>query len=132
SFSIRQPRTRACAASSCIGAADVSIGAFCHAGAAPPIHSRRSWVRGIRMRPVHTIRFPAVLLAALLGAAGCMHATSSAPVRARESAPAAAMPAANDGLNAVLWVQASAEYRAVAETIYRAATGRLEAALQDP
>ena len=38
------------------------------------------------------------------------------------------VPAA-DNLNAVLWVQTTAEYRAVCETVYRAAAGRLDAAL---
>lgn len=39
---------------------------------------------------------------------------------------------ADDNLNAVLWVQRSAEYRAAAETVYRAATDKLDAALKDP
>ncbi|MGH8819142.1 MAG: 5'-nucleotidase, lipoprotein e(P4) family, partial [Achromobacter pestifer] len=37
-----------------------------------------------------------------------------------------------DNLNAVLWVQASAEYRAAAETVYRAAADRLAVALEEP
>src|SRR3546814_10594895 len=35
----------------------------------------------------------------------------------------------SDLLNAVLWVQTSAEYRAAAETVYRAATDQLDATL---
>lgn len=68
----------------------------------------------------------AVLLAALT-LAGC----ASAPPRAATSAPAATV-AADDNLNAVLWVQRSAEYRANAVSIYRAAAARLDQALADP
>ncbi|HET7126233.1 MAG TPA: 5'-nucleotidase, lipoprotein e(P4) family [Lysobacter sp.] len=39
--------------------------------------------------------------------------------------------AASDNLNAVLWMQDSAEYGAVCETVYRAATAQLDAALAD-
>src|SRR5690606_18154418 len=67
----------------------------------------------------------AVLLAALT-LAGC----ASAPPRAATSAPAATV-AADDNLNAVLWVQRSAEYRANAVSIYRAAAARLDQALAD-
>lgn len=45
-----------------------------------------------------------------------------------EAATRAAQP--DDNLNAVLWVQASAEYRAVTETIYRAAADELDVALK--
>lgn len=38
---------------------------------------------------------------------------------------------AHDNLNAVLWVQASAEYRAVSQTIYRAAADKLDLALKE-
>lgn len=49
------------------------------------------------------------------------------------SAPsAAAALGADDNLNAVLWVQRSAEYRATTETVYRAAIDKLDAALKDP
>lgn len=81
--------------------------------------------------------FTAPLLASLL-ATVALGACSSTPV-ARESPPAtpptvvaAATTHADDNLNAVLWVQRSAEYRAAAETVYRAATARLDAALKDP
>ncbi|WP_407354680.1 5'-nucleotidase, lipoprotein e(P4) family [Luteimonas sp. R10] len=46
--------------------------------------------------------------------------------------PAASAPAADDNLNAVLWMQASAEYRATALSLYRAAGERLDDALADP
>ncbi|MFO7339224.1 MAG: 5'-nucleotidase, lipoprotein e(P4) family [Lysobacteraceae bacterium] len=49
----------------------------------------------------------------------------------RPAAPAAAVPA-DDNLNAVLWVQRSAEYRAVASQAYRAAIARLDEALAQP
>lgn len=39
---------------------------------------------------------------------------------------------ASDNLNAVLWVQASAEYDAAALSVYNAAAARLDAALADP
>lgn len=58
-----------------------------------------------------------------------------APVPAVQTAKAgAATPApssADDNLNAVLWVQASAEYKAVTETVYRAAADRLDLALKE-
>ena len=41
-------------------------------------------------------------------------------------------PAADDNLNAVLWMQASAEYRAAATQTWRAAIGQLDKALADP
>lgn len=43
----------------------------------------------------------------------------------------AAVPG-DDNLNAVLWMQRSAEYQAVAEQTYRAAADRLDAALKEP
>src|SRR3546814_15384242 len=50
----------------------------------------------------------------------------AAPVEAEAGASGSV---ADDNLNAVLWVQTSAEYRAAAETVYRAATDQLDAAL---
>ena len=74
------------------------------------------------------------LLATALSVAACQsmppHASQAgapaAPVQAEEDAAASV---ADDNLNAVLWVQASAEYRAAAETVYHAAAQRLDAAL---
>jgi 5'-nucleotidase (lipoprotein e(P4) family) len=64
------------------------------------------------------------LLAAVLALPGC--ATVPGPPT---TAPAAV--AADDNLNAVVWMQTSAEYAAVAEQTWRAAAERLEAALAD-
>ncbi len=44
---------------------------------------------------------------------------------------AAATGAADDNLNAVLWVQTSAEYQAASQTVYRAAADKLDAALKE-
>jgi 5'-nucleotidase (lipoprotein e(P4) family) len=56
--------------------------------------------------------------------------TDGSPV-ARAARPAASNATADDNLNAVLWVQTSAEYRAAAETVYRAAADKLEVALKE-
>lgn len=76
------------------------------------------------------------LLALGLGLAACRPTAPAAAPAAKAPAapPAATAPAAaaDDNLNAVLWVQASAEYRAVSETIYRAAADKLDAALREP
>lgn len=73
------------------------------------------------------------LLACALALAGCKPTSFTAPL-AGSAAPkaASAKPAGpNDNLNAVLWMQDSAEYGAVCETIYRAATAQLDAAIAD-
>jgi 5'-nucleotidase (lipoprotein e(P4) family) len=61
--------------------------------------------------------------------AGATPADSATP--AATAAPPAAT-AADDNLNAVLWVQRSAEYRANAISIFRAAADHLDAALAEP
>ena len=75
------------------------------------------------------------LLACAFALAACKPTSFTAPMGADGKpapAPATAKPVrANDNLNAVLWMQASAEYGAVCETIYRAATAQLDAALAD-
>lgn len=48
-----------------------------------------------------------------------------------DPAPATTEVLADDNLNAVLWVQRSAEYKAIAEQTYRAAADHLDAALKD-
>jgi 5'-nucleotidase (lipoprotein e(P4) family) len=53
-----------------------------------------------------------------------------APPAAPATPPAATAP--DDNLNAVLWVQRSAEYRANAISIFRAAADHLDAALAEP
>lgn len=80
------------------------------------------------MRPVS---LAALLAASLLAIGGCRH--SGPPLAAPASSPtAAAAPApADDNLNAVLWMQAAAEYEAAALTVYRAAADRLDAALKE-
>ncbi|MDH5830542.1 HAD family acid phosphatase [Luteimonas sp. M1R5S18] len=61
--------------------------------------------------------------------AGATPADAATP--AATAAPPAAT-AADDNLNAVLWVQRSAEYRANAISIFRAAADHLDAALAEP
>jgi len=73
------------------------------------------------------------LLTAALALAGCR----SLPDAGTDASPAPATPAAatvpaDDNLNAVLWLQRSMEYRALSETVFRAAAERLDAALADP
>ncbi len=73
--------------------------------------------------------------------AACKPASLTAPEGAQpaEAKPAAATKAsaatpasaADDNLNAVLWVQTSAEYRAACETVYRAAADKLDLALKE-
>ena len=76
------------------------------------------------------------LFAAVLGLGACRTMTpadAAAPPAAEVPPPAAtATVAANDNLNAVLWMQRAAEYRATCETVYHAAADRLDAALKDP
>jgi len=58
----------------------------------------------------------------------------AAAAAAAASAPAAtgdAAVAANDNLNAVLWIQRSQEYRAITEQTYRAAADHLDKALKE-
>ncbi|KRA17167.1 5'-nucleotidase, lipoprotein e(P4) family [Lysobacter sp. Root604] len=59
-------------------------------------------------------------------------AAAAAPANAAASAAPTtpAGPGADDNLNAVLWVQTSAEYRAATETVYRAAADKLDVALK--
>lgn len=75
-----------------------------------------------------------------LALAACKPASFTAPEGAQpaEAKPAAATKAAaaspsaaDDNLNAVLWVQTSAEYRAACETVYRAAADKLDIALKE-
>ncbi len=72
------------------------------------------------------------LFTAAVGLSACRTIPVAAPTDAPPPATATAVIAADDNLNAVLWVQRSAEYRATTETVYRAATGTLDAALKDP
>lgn len=74
------------------------------------------------------------LFTVALGLSACRTLPEGAPANAAsvDAPPVAATIAADDNLNAVLWVQRSVEYRATAETVYRAASDRLDAALKDP
>ena len=69
-----------------------------------------------------------LLAAAVFALAGC---ASTAP-RTAPVAVAAAGVAADDNLNAVLWVQTAQEYRALTTQTWRAAEAQLDAALADP
>ena len=85
----------------------------------------------MRLQPRSNLTRTATLLAAALALAGCRSLPADgAP--AAPGAPQAASVPADDNLNAVLWMQRSIEYRALSETVFRAATGRLDAALADP
>ena len=85
------------------------------------------------MRPVLALS----LLAVALSLAACKPTSFTAPAGQAPAAtakPQAAKPAgvaANDNLNAVLWVQRAAEYDAVAQTVYRGAADELDAALKE-
>lgn len=57
--------------------------------------------------------------------------TAEPPQPVRNEA-AAAEPAADDNLNAVVWQQTSVEYRLIATQTYRAAQDQLDRALRDP
>ncbi|WP_024891884.1 5'-nucleotidase, lipoprotein e(P4) family [Luteimonas huabeiensis] len=84
------------------------------------------------MRP---LLLPLTLL--VLGLAACRQAPDAAPADAAATptpATADAAPApgtADDNLNAVLWVQRSAEYRATTLSLFRAAADHLDAALAE-
>jgi 5'-nucleotidase (lipoprotein e(P4) family) len=79
-------------------------------------------------KPIKPMLFAAVLSSTLvLGACRTLPFDSLTEA----SPPAATAVAANENLNAVLWVQRSAEYRAATETVYRAAADKLDAALKD-
>lgn len=90
----------------------------------------------MRHRRASSLLVPAVAIATLLGAAACKRTepagTVPAPTPATPAASAPAASAADDNLNAVLWVQASAEYGAVTTSLYRAAADHLDAALAEP
>ncbi len=70
-----------------------------------------------------------LIACAVFALAACKTTPVATPAPPAPVAPAAAT-ANDENLNAVAWVQASAEYRAVCETIYRAAGDKLDAALK--
>ena len=70
------------------------------------------------------------LLACALLLAACKPTSFTAPPAGDAAPPQTAKPPKpNDNLNAVLWMQSSAEYGAVCETVYSAAAAQLDAAL---
>ena len=78
------------------------------------------------------------MLVAALVLAACKPSPPAAPgaspgdnAPATPAVAASAGAAANDNLNAVLWVQRAAEYDAVAQTVYRAAADHLDPALKE-
>lgn len=99
--------------------------------------SRSATLAPCPSNPGRTMRSTALAMSALavaLSLAACQSIPSSSIVAdaaaATQPAPAANdTVAADDNLNAVLWMQHSAEYRAVSETIYRAAGDKLDDAL---
>src|SRR5690625_4333534 len=78
------------------------------------------------MRP---IRLPRALLFALTLALAACATAPQAPAPATAIATGAA---ADDNLDAALWVQRSQEYRATLVSLYRGAIARLDEALADP
>jgi acid phosphatase len=71
----------------------------------------------------------------LFGCLGCAHATSPAPGGRASTVLAANHPECQPAtalVNAVLWMQTAAEYRASARQVYTAARQALDAALADP
>jgi 5'-nucleotidase (lipoprotein e(P4) family) len=87
------------------------------------------------------IRFRPLLLSActLLALSACKGTEPAAPAAsvpavaatpATQPVPTTPTASADDNLNAVLWVQRSAEYKALSEQTYRAAADRLDAALK--
>ena len=75
------------------------------------------------------------VLACALALGACKRADTLAPGATAPAATptAATKPAvpAHDNLNAVLWMQASAEYQAATTTVYRAAADKLDVALKE-
>ena len=84
----------------------------------------------MRLQPRSNLTRTATLLAAALALAGCRSLPADGAPAAPVAPQAASVPA-DDNLNAVLWMQRSIEYRALSETVFRAATERLDAALAD-
>ncbi|MGH8076059.1 MAG: 5'-nucleotidase, lipoprotein e(P4) family [Lysobacter sp.] len=70
------------------------------------------------------------VIACTLALSACKHAEIAPAPPPATAVPALVGPAADDNLNAVLWVQTSAEYQAASQTVYRAAADKLDAALR--
>jgi acid phosphatase len=86
------------------------------------------------MRPVSATPLLAasLLAASVLTLGACKRSEPAQAPAAQPPSAASAAPAegADDNLNAVLWMQSSAEYKATALTVYRAAADRLDVALK--
>ncbi len=75
-------------------------------------------------------RLPLLLLL-MLALAACKPTAPAGETTAATTAPTASATPADDNLNAVLWIQRSAEYHALALQTYRAAADHLDAALAE-
>ncbi|MFT4249410.1 MAG: 5'-nucleotidase, lipoprotein e(P4) family [Pseudomonas sp.] len=82
--------------------------------------------------------FLSLLIAAALALPACKrldeattHAAQQAVAQANDAGQAPPRPAGDDNLNAVLWMQRSEEYKALAEQTYRAAADKLDVALKE-
>ena len=75
-----------------------------------------------------------LLAGSVLALSACHQTESAAAPQANATAAAdassSALPAGDDNLNAVLWVQRSQEYKALSEQTYRAAADKLDEALK--
>lgn len=77
--------------------------------------------------------FTLTLIAGVLALSACKHLDTPAATTPAQPEGMVAVPTAggNDNLNAVLWMQTSAEYKAVSQTVYRAAADKLDLALKE-
>ena len=84
-------------------------------------------------RLLYVAALPLLWVAALTLASVAGNRSAPAPAVAVPAGAASAtdVAAADDHLTAVLWVQGSAEYRAVTQTLYRAAADKLDTALAE-
>ncbi|MEG2802718.1 5'-nucleotidase, lipoprotein e(P4) family [Stenotrophomonas sp.] len=73
-----------------------------------------------------------VLACAVMALSACKRTDTPADAAAAPAAAADAAVAANDNLNAVLWMQRAQEYKAITEQTYRAAADHLDKALKEP
>lgn len=71
------------------------------------------------------------VLACALALGACKQTVAPPPVAKPEAKAPVPAVAADDNLNAVLWMQASAEYPAATTTVYRAAADKLGVALKE-
>ena len=80
---------------------------------------------------MRTLVLTVSILATALALGACKRTDPATPAAPVASASDAKPVTADDNLNAVLWVQRSAEYQAVSQTIYRAAADKLDLALHE-